>query len=122
MYSHLPAEMFSPRHAELATSTIASQDVPDATAAVTPRRSRIRRGVATAVAALGVCVAATTVVAVNDATASPHPAKQSRHASATQFRSEMHALNGVGFTATSCMVSGMQMTNYSTNQSVLLTW
>jgi hypothetical protein len=105
MYSYLPAEMFCPRHSVGAS-----------------RKGRIRRRVATAVAALGVCVAATTVVAVNDATANPHSAKQSRHASATQFRQEMHALNGVGFTATSCMVSGMQMTNYSTNQSVLLTW
>jgi hypothetical protein len=83
---------------------------------------RIRRHAWKAVAVLGVCVAAITGTAISDASAHPEAAKQRTHVSARQLQREMNALNSVGFVASSCEVGGTLMTNYSTNQSVLLTW
>jgi hypothetical protein len=82
----------------------------------------ISRRASKAVAVLGVCVAATTGVAITDASAHPAAAKQATHISARQLDREMNALRSVGFVASSCEVGGTRMTNYSTGQSVLLTW
>lgn len=83
-----------------------------------PRRPRIRRLVGICVS--GVCVAATTAMAIEAASANPHPEKHGSHASAQQLQREMRSLRGEGFVATSCTVGGTLMTNYSTNQSVLV--
>lgn len=122
MYTNLPAENFRTGQDERAARTIHLEDVQDTGAVAAPRNRRMRRRIATAIATLGVCVAASAAVAISDASAHPQSTTTSRHASAAQFQREMRALETVGFVATSCRVDGMMMTNYSTNQSVLLTW
>lgn len=106
MYTNLPAEIFRTGQDER----------------VAPHSRRLRRRLATAIATLGVCAAASTAVVITDASAHPQSRTSGRHASAAQLQREMHALQTVGFVASSCRVDGMMMTNYSTNQTVVLAW
>ena len=120
MYTNLPAEIFRTGQNERIAHTIHLEDVQDAAAVAAPRNRRMRRRLVTAIATLGVCVATSTVVA--DASANPQSRTSGRHASAVQLQREMHALESVGFVAASCRVDGMLMANYSTDQTVVLTW
>jgi hypothetical protein len=79
---------------------------------------RIRR--LAAIAASGVCVAATTVMTIGGASANPRPETRGNHISAQRLQQEMRTLRAEGFVATSCTVGGTLMTNYSTNQSILV--
>jgi len=117
MYSLLYAETIRARREEIASRTIQPHDV---SAAVGRPGGRIRGRARRAVAALGVCVAATTAMAITDASANSSRTSRHTHLSAAQLEREIRALNTVGFVATSCEVGGMLMTNYSTGQSVLL--
>jgi hypothetical protein len=122
MYSQLHAEVIRTRQQEVAARTIRPQDVQDIGAGVSSRSGHIRRRAGKAAAALGVCIAAASVVSIGDASAHPRAGKQRNHVTAQQLQREMNALETVGFVASSCEVGGTLMTNYSTNQSVLLTW
>jgi len=122
MYSQLNAQMIRARQEEIAARTIHPQDIPDVRAGATSRSARSRRRAGKAIAAFGVCVAATTVVAIGEASAHPRAAEQRSRVSPRQFQTEMKERRVAGFVATSCEVGGMRMTNYSTNQSVLLRW
>jgi len=122
MYTQLPAEMFfTHQEAIAARTTQLTHDVQDIRAAA-PRSERGRRRAGRAIAALGLCVAATTAFAISDASAHQGRANRSNHVSAAQLQREMRALSAVGFVATSCEVGGTLMKNYSTNQSLLLSW
>ncbi|MGO9906196.1 MAG: hypothetical protein ACLPY3_10820 [Solirubrobacteraceae bacterium] len=121
MYTQLPAEMIHTRQEEIPARTIDPHEVQDVRADA-PRSGRIPRRAGRAIAAVAVCVAATTVVAISDASANPQSAEHSSHVSASQLEREMRALQARGFVASSCEVGGTLMTNYRTNQSVLLSW
>ncbi|HYB25442.1 MAG TPA: hypothetical protein VEF89_02390 [Solirubrobacteraceae bacterium] len=122
MYSQLNAQMIRTRQEEIAARTIHPQDVVNVRADATSDRGPIRRRAWKGIAAFGVCVAATSVVAISDVSAHPRAAKQGNRVSTRQFQREMDALKATGFVASSCRVGGMVMTNYSTHQSVLLSW
>lgn len=120
MYSLLYAEMIRARQEEIASRTIYPHDVQDVRAPAGRPSGRIRGRARRAIAALGVCIAATSAVAITDASANPQRTNRHTRVSAAQLAREIRALNTVGFVATSCEVGGMLMTNYSTDQSVLL--
>jgi hypothetical protein len=122
MYSLLYAQTIRTRQEENADRAIHRQHIDDQGTGTTSRSGRIRRSAGKAVAVLGVCAAAMTGLAISDASAHPAAATRRTHVSARQLEREMHALNSVGFVASSCEVGGTRMTNYSTNQSVLLSW
>ncbi|HTU88219.1 MAG TPA: hypothetical protein VMF57_21745 [Solirubrobacteraceae bacterium] len=115
MYTQLSAQTICTRQHETRECTIR----PDA--AATPSSRRIRRRAAKAIAALGVCVAVTTGVAITDASATPR-SPRSNHVSAAQLEREIAALRSVGFVPAQCEARGTLMTNYHTGQSVLLSW
>jgi hypothetical protein len=117
MSPHLHYEIVRLRQEEIAARAIESQRV-QGVRVVAGRRSgwSARR----AIAALGVCTAASSFVAINNASAHPRAAEQPGRVSGAQLQHELNALKTVGFVATSCEVGGMRLTNYSTGQSVLL--
>jgi hypothetical protein len=122
MYSLLYAQTIRTSQEETADRAIQSHRIHDQGTGSTSRSRSIRRRAGKAVAVLGVCAAAMTGVAISNASAHPAAANQRTHVSARQLEREMHALNSVGFVASSCEVGGTRMTNYSTNQSVLVRW
>lgn len=122
MYTQLPAEMIFTHQEEIPARTIQPLHGAHDIRATTPRSQRRRRRARRSIAALGLCVAATTAVAITDASAHPARANRNNHVSAAQLQREIRALTAVGFVATSCEVNGTLMENYSTNQSVLLSW
>jgi hypothetical protein len=118
MPPHLHYEIVRLRQEEIAARAIESQRV-QGVRAVAGRRSGW--GARRAIAALGVCAAASSFVAIDNASAHPRAAEQQPgRVSGAQLQHELNALKTVGFVATSCEVGGMRLTNYSTGQSVLL--
>jgi hypothetical protein len=122
MYSLLYAQTIRAGQDENADRATQSHRNDDQRSGTTSRSRRIVRRAAKTVAVLGVCIAAITGVTISSASAHPAAASQHTNVSARQLQREMHALNSVGFVASSCEVGGTRMTNYSTNQSVLLPW
>jgi hypothetical protein len=117
MSPHLHYEIARVRQEEIAARAIQSHRVQGVRAAAGRRSGRSARR---AIAALGVCVAASSVVAMSNASAHPRAVEQPSHVSGAQLQHELNALKTVGFVATSCEVGGMRLTNYGTNQSVFL--
>jgi hypothetical protein len=117
MSPHLHYEIARVRQEEIAARAMHSHHIQDAPGVASRRRGQRVR---TAIAALGVCVAATTAVAVGNASAHSPAPEQRRQVSAAQLQRELNALKTVGFVASSCQVGRMRLTNYGTNQSVFL--
>jgi hypothetical protein len=122
MYSNLHAEMIHSQQQALATRAVRARDVENVGAGSSPRSGRSHGRARRAIAAIAVCVAATSVVAISDAGANQMPTRHNRHVSAAQFEREIHTLNSLGFVATSCEIHGTLMKNYSSDQTVLLSW
>jgi hypothetical protein len=121
MSSHPYFEIARARQNEIATRTIHAHHRSDIDAINGPRRPVAHR-IGQAVAALGVCLVATTAVAISGADANSRPAKASRHTSAAQLAQKIAALEAKGYVQTSCTVGGTLMSDYRTGQSVLVTW
>jgi hypothetical protein len=120
MYRNLHHDIiFSPPQ-HIAARPTRAHEVEDIRAATARHRPRIRR--LAGIAAIGVSVAAATVMTVDGATASPRPEKRDIHISTQQLQREMRTLRAEGFIATSCTAGGAVMTNARTNQSVLIKW
>jgi hypothetical protein len=119
MYSPLYIPVIQAQQEEIAARARNHRQVWDVRAGVPSGSARNRRRAGKAIAALAVCVATTGVVATSNAGAR---ASDRSHVSAGQLQREIKALNSAGFVATSCEVDGTEMTNYATNQSLLLTW
>ncbi|MGB8879662.1 MAG: hypothetical protein WCD11_25340 [Solirubrobacteraceae bacterium] len=120
MYRNLHHDMILTPPQEITPHPTRAQDVEDIQATAARRRPRIRR--CTAIAAIGVCVAATTGMTIGGASANPRPVKHGSHVSAQQLQRKIRTLRAEGFVAKSCTVGGTLMTNDSTNQSVLVKW
>jgi len=120
MYRHLHHDIIlSPRQETAARPTHADGG-EEFHATADRHHPRIRRLVA--IAAIGVSVAATTVMTIGGAGANPAPEGHGSHVTAPQLQREMGALRATGFVATSCRVDGTLMTNYRTHRSVLVRW
>ena len=121
MYRNLHHHIILSPSQDIATRPTRAHDVEDIQAtAARPRTRHLRRR--TAIAAISMCVAAATGIAIGGASANPRPKKPGSHVSAQKLQREMRTLRAEGFVATSCRVDGTLMTNYSTNQSVLVKW
>lgn len=120
MYSLLHAQMIRTQQEQIAARAIHRQEAQNVSAATACRSERVRRRAVTAIAALGLGIAAATGVGISDASARQSGAQQGVHVSSQQLQREISALNSVGFVATSCEAGGMRMKDYSTNQSLLL--
>lgn len=87
------------------------------------RHRSIKYGVVQVAAALGVCLAAGTAVAVSDAQSNQRPMMQhAGHVSAQQLAREIRTFEAKGYVPTSCTVSGTLMRNYSTGRSLTVKW
>jgi hypothetical protein len=119
MYRNLHNDIILTPPQDIATRPTRAHDAEDIQAAARPR-PRVRRR--TPIAAISMCVAATAGITIGSASANPRPKNPSSHVSARSLQREMRTLRAQGFVATSCRVDGTLMTNYSTNQSVLVKW
>jgi negative regulator of sigma E activity len=108
------------RQQEIAVRTRHADHVHDIRSTGSTRRSVFRR-LGQAAATLGVCLAAVTTLAMNGAHANPRPAK-SGHLSAQQLAQNIRALEKKGYVPVSCTIHGTLMRNYSTGQSLTLTF
>ena len=117
MSSHLNAEPIRARQNEIAAPTAQVQSIHEARATVTRSGRSVPRRLGKFAAVVGVCVAATTAVTMNVATATPRPANA---VSAKKLAQETRALERHGFVPTSCTVGGTRFRNYATGQSVTL--
>ena len=123
MYSNLHAEMIHSQQQALANGAARARHVKNLGADSSPRSGRSRRRARRAISAIAVCVAATSVVAISDAGANQMSTRHTtRHVSAAQLEREMRSLNRLGFVATSCEIQGTLLKNYSSGQTVLLSW
>lgn len=120
MYRNLHHDIILTPPYDIAARPTGAHNIEDVKVTAPRRHPRIRRLVGICVS--GVCIAATTAMAIGAASANPRSEKHGSHASAQQLQREMRSLRGEGFVATSCTVGGTLMTNYSTNQSVLVKW
>ncbi|MBV8998377.1 MAG: hypothetical protein JO304_04915 [Solirubrobacterales bacterium] len=121
MYSLLYAQMIRTQPEEIAARAVRHAHAHDLRAAASGS-GRIRSRAGKAIVAFAVCVATVTGVAISDASARQSAAPQRLRVSVRQLQYEINALSSVGFVATSCEVGGTRMTNYSTDQSLLLPW
>jgi hypothetical protein len=122
MSSHLHAEVIRTRQNEIAARAAQVRDVHEAraTAVRSGRSMQGRLGKFAAVA--GVCIAASTAVTMNVASATPRPARASGHVTAKQLALQTRALERRGFVPTSCTIRGTLFRNYATGQSMTLDW
>ncbi len=120
MYRNLHHDIILSPPQDIAARPTRTHDVEDIQGTAARHRPRLRR--LAGIAAIGVSVAAATVMTVSGASANPRPEKHGIHISAQQLQREMRTLRAEGFIATSCTVGGTLMTNDSTNQSVLVKW
>ena len=118
MYRNLHYDIILTPPQDIPARQTPEHNVEDIQITAVRRHPRIRR--LAAIAASGMCVAATTVMTIGGASANPRPEKRGSHISAQQLQQEMRTLRAEGFVATSCTVGGTLMTNYSTNQSMLV--
>jgi hypothetical protein len=87
------------------------------------RHGGVKYRLAQLVAVLGVCGAAGTAVTVSAAHSNQRPIKQQQvHVSAQQLAREIRAFEAKGYVPTACTVSGTLMRNYTTGQSVTVSW
>jgi hypothetical protein len=117
MYSLLHAQVIRTQQEQIAARAIHHVDVRVVSAS---RSRRLRRRAVNTVAALGVCIAAATGVAISEASAHQSAPRQGTEVSMRQLQREISALNSVGFVATSCEPGGTRMKNFRTGQSLLL--
>lgn len=95
----------------------------NATRRTVNRQRSVKHRLAQVAAALVVCGAAGTAVAVSDAHTNQLSAKQQTvHVSAAQLAREIRAFEAKGYVPAACTVSGTLMRNYSTGQSVTINW
>jgi hypothetical protein len=83
------------------------------------RRPSVKERAGHVAAALGVCIAATTAVALSGAHLNQRPAEQhGGPVSAQQIAREIRVLEAKGYVPTACTINGTLMRNYHTGQSV----
>jgi hypothetical protein len=122
MSPHAHYEIARTHQQEIARDAINSHRSDVGRNAVDRRRS-VRHRVLEMVSAVGVCVVAGTVVTVSSAHSNPRPLKQpAAHVSAQQLAREIRVLEAKGYVPTSCTVGGTLLRNYSTGQSVTVSW
>lgn len=80
----------------------------------------VRRSLVPAVAAVGICLAATAAATDGAAHATPGSVKAAGHAALQQPAREMAALHAKGYTPEACTVLGTLMRNDRTGQSVIV--
>ena len=81
-------------------------------------RHSVKFRIGRAVAAVGVCAAVGTALAVSGAPANPRPAHDGTRVSAQQFSREIRALEHKGYVQYSCTINGTAMRNPSTGQVI----
>ena len=119
-YSHY--EIARARQQEIVSRALNSHYRHATRTTVSGHRS-VRHRLVQAAAALGTFVAAASAVTVSEAHSSQSPIKrQASHISAQQLAREIRAFEAKGFVPTACIVRGTLMRNYSTGQSVTVTW
>ena len=118
MYRNLPQDIILNPPPDIPARPAPAHNVEDSQVTIARHHPRIGR--LAAIAASGLCVVATIVMTIGGASANPRPERRGSHISALQVQREMRALRAEGFVATSCTVGGTLMTNYATNQSVLV--
>jgi hypothetical protein len=120
MSPHLHYEIARARQNEIAVRTLYAHHATElgATAGRSHRPTTSRA--ARAVAAVGVCLAATAAVTVTGAFASQGPGGTGGHISASQTSREIRALEAKGYTPYQCTPKGTLMRNRRTGRLELI--
>jgi hypothetical protein len=119
-YSHY--EIARARQQEIASRAVNSHRSHSRRAGINRHRT-VKYRLVQVVALLGVCGVAGTAVTVSDAQSNQLPMKQhASHVSAQQLVRKTRALEAKGYVPTACTVSGTELRNYSTGQSVTVNW
>jgi hypothetical protein len=122
MSPHLHIEIARARQQEIMDRAIKSYGTHAGRTTVGRHRS-VKHRLVQGIAVLGVCGAAGTAVSVSDAHSNQRPMKhQAVHTSAQQLMRETRAFEAKGYVPAACTVNGTLMRNYSTGQSVTVTW
>lgn len=117
MSPHLHYEIARVRQNEIAARTLHAHHTTELRAtAGRPATSRVGR----AVAAVGVCLAATAAVMVSGAFASQRPVRTGGHISASQTSRDIRALEAKGYTPYQCTPKGTLMRNSDTGRFELV--
>jgi hypothetical protein len=119
MSPHLHYETARASRREISSRTINAHHSQDVRGITRPRRT-VRQSLVRAVAALGVCLAATAAITDSGAHANPRAVMAAGRASVRQPAREIAALEAKGYAQAACTLSGTLMTNYRTGRSVIV--
>jgi len=122
MSPHLHYEIVRTGQSEIAAHTLHAHHANDLRATADRRHRPLTSRIGKAVAAVGVCVAATGVVTVNGAFANQKTGHTGRQVSAAHLSQNMHVLESEGYLPYQCTRKGTMMRNSRTGRFELVSW